>query len=83
MQQLARKFATELSFQSGSVVGELRAPGSTATSMMRELVADGADLATAMLDVPSQLVKRLEHLNRTPKRSPQNHERLMLVDNWR
>jgi len=30
---------------------------------MRELVADSADLATAILDVPSQLAKRLELMN--------------------
>ena len=60
MQQLARKFDAELAFQFGSVVGELRAPASTPMSLMHELVADGADHATAMLDVPWLLAKRLE-----------------------
>ena len=54
MQQLARKFDAELSFQSGSVVGEMKAPRPTPISVMRELVADGTDLAAAILDVPAQ-----------------------------
>jgi hypothetical protein len=47
---------------------------------MRELVADGTDLAAAILDVPAQLAKRREHSNGSPER---RYERLMLVDNWR
>jgi hypothetical protein len=31
-------------------------------------VADGTDLATAILDVPVQLAKRLEHMNSSPER---------------
>jgi GNAT superfamily N-acetyltransferase len=85
MQQLARKFDAELSFQSGSVVGEMKAPRPTPISMMRELVEDNIDLATAILDVPVQLAKRLEHSNGSPERRPRErrYERLMLVDNWR
>ena len=85
MQQLARKFGAELSFQSGSVTGEMKAPHPTPTSVMRELVADSTDLATAMLDVPSQLAKRLENMNGPPERQrrDQRYERLMSVDNWR
>jgi GNAT superfamily N-acetyltransferase len=76
MRQLARKFDAELSIQSGSVVGEMKAPHPTPTSVMRELAADGADLALAILHVPSQLAKRLERMGGRA-------ERLMLVDNWR
>jgi Acetyltransferase (GNAT) family len=76
MRRLARKFDAELSIQSGNVVGELKAPHPTPMSVMREVAADGADLALAMLDVPSQLAKRLERMTGHP-------ERLMLVDNWR
>lgn len=76
MRQLARKFDAELSIQSGSVVGEMKAPHPTPMSVMRELVADGADLALAILHVPSQLAKRLERMGGRA-------ERLMLVDNWR
>jgi hypothetical protein len=83
MQQLARKFGAELSFQSGSVVGEMKAPHPTPMSVMRELAADGIDLAAAMLDVPSQLAKRLEYMNGPPERRDRRYERLMLVDNWR
>jgi GNAT superfamily N-acetyltransferase len=85
MQQLARKFDAELSFQSGSVVGEMKAPRPTPISMMREIVDDGIDLATAMLDVPAQLAKRLEHSNGSPEHRPRErrYERLMLVDYWR
>jgi GNAT superfamily N-acetyltransferase len=76
MRQLARKFDAELSIQSGSVMGEMKAPHPTPMSVMRELVADGADLALAILHVPSQLAKRLERMGGRA-------ERLMLVDNWR
>ena len=85
MQRLARKFDAQLNFQSGSVIGELKAPRSTPISVMRELVADGTDLAAAILDVPAQLAKHLEHSNGSPERRPRErrYERLMLVDNWR
>jgi GNAT superfamily N-acetyltransferase len=83
MQQLARKFGAELSFQSGSVTGEMKAPHPTPTSVMRELMADSTDLATAMLDVPSQLAKRLENMKGPPGRRDRRFERLMSVDNWR
>jgi len=76
MRQLARKFDAELSIQSGSVVGEMKAPHPTPMSVMRELVADSADLALAILHVPSQLAKRLERMSGRA-------ERLMPVDNWR
>src|SRR5262249_13131224 len=55
MQQLARKFDAELSFQSGSVVGEMKAPPPTPMSMMREIADDSIDLAAAILHVPAQL----------------------------
>jgi GNAT superfamily N-acetyltransferase len=85
MQQLARKFGAELSFQSGSATGEVEAPRPTPLSIMRELVADSTDVASALLDVPSQLAKRLEYMNGPPERRhlDRRYERLMLVDNWR
>jgi GNAT superfamily N-acetyltransferase len=85
MQQLARKFGAELSFQPGNVTGEVGAPRPTPLSIMRELVADGTDLATAMLDVPSQLAKRFDYMKGPPerRRRDQRYERLMSVDNWR
>jgi GNAT superfamily N-acetyltransferase len=57
MQDLARKFSAELSFDFGSVVGEVAAPRLTPLSVMREMVADGHGFATAMLDVQSRLLR--------------------------
>jgi GNAT superfamily N-acetyltransferase len=57
MQQLARKFDAELSFDFGDVIGEVEAPRPTPLSVMREFVSDGAGLATAILDAQSRLLK--------------------------
>ena len=57
MQQLARKFGAELTFDFGSVVGEVQAPRPTPLSVMREIVADSHGFATAMLDVQTRLLK--------------------------
>ena len=57
MQQLARKFAAELSFDFAKVVGEVVTPRPTPLSLMREMVADGHGFATALLDVQSRLLK--------------------------
>src|SRR5437868_1480435 len=57
MQELARKFAAELSFDFGGVVGEVAAPRPTPLSVLRELVADNCGFATAVLDVQSRLLK--------------------------
>jgi GNAT superfamily N-acetyltransferase len=57
MQQLARKFDAELSFDFGSVVGEVEAAHPTPLSLMREFVADSTGFATALLDVHSRLIR--------------------------
>lgn len=57
MQQLARKFDAELTFDFGSVVGEVETAHPTPLSLMRELVADSTGFATAMLDVHSRLMR--------------------------
>jgi GNAT superfamily N-acetyltransferase len=57
MQQLARKFDAELSFDFGSVVGEVHTPRPTPLSVMREIVAESHGFATAMLDVQSRMLK--------------------------
>jgi GNAT superfamily N-acetyltransferase len=57
MQQLARKFDAELSFDFGSVVGEVAAGRPTALSLMREMLADNHGFATAMFDVQSRLLR--------------------------
>src|SRR5262249_61109197 len=61
------------------------APAPTPMSVMRERVADGTDLATAMLDVPSQLAKRLDSMNGPPerRRRDRRYEGLMARGNWR
>ena len=57
MQELARKFAAELSFDFGEVVGQVAAPRPTPLSVLRELVADNCGFATAVLDVQARLLK--------------------------
>jgi len=57
MQQLARKFDADLSFEYGSVIGEVEAPYPTPLTVLREIVADSASFATAVLDVHSRLFK--------------------------
>jgi GNAT superfamily N-acetyltransferase len=57
MQQLARKFDAELSFDFGSVVGAVESPRPTPLSVMREIVADSHGFATAMLDVQQRMFK--------------------------
>src|SRR5436190_571709 len=56
MQQLARKYGAELSFDFDSVVGEVAAPRPTPLSLLRELIADGHGFATAMLDVQARML---------------------------
>lgn len=57
MQQLARKFDADLSFDFGSVIGEVDPPRSTPLSLMREAMADGHGVATAILDAQSRLLR--------------------------
>src|SRR5213079_1942852 len=55
MVELARKFEAELTFDFGSVVGEVEA--ARPMSMWRELVADTHGFATAMLDVQTKMMR--------------------------
>jgi GNAT superfamily N-acetyltransferase len=57
MQQLARKFDAELSFDFGAVVGEVEASRPTPLSLMRELVSDSHGFATAMLDLQTRMLR--------------------------
>jgi GNAT superfamily N-acetyltransferase len=57
MQQLARKFEADLSFDFGSVVGEVDAARSTPLSLWREWMADGQGVANAMLDMQERLLR--------------------------
>lgn len=56
MQQLARKFEAGLSFDFGSVVGEVAPPRSTPLSLMREAISDAHGVADQMFDVQSRLL---------------------------
>jgi hypothetical protein len=57
MQQLARKFAAGLTFDFGSVIGEVAAPRSTALSLMREAMADTDGLVSAVFDAQAKLLR--------------------------
>lgn len=57
MQQLARKFEAELSYDYGSVVGEVKSAHPTPLSVLRELVVDAHGFATALLDVQARLLR--------------------------
>ena len=57
MQQLARKYDADLSFDFSTVVGEVSTPRPTPLSLMREIIADGHGFATAIFDVQSRLLK--------------------------
>jgi len=57
MQQLARKFEAELSFDLGGVVGDVETPFPTPLSMFRELIADGSRMAGALLDAQLRMLR--------------------------
>ncbi|HLN08864.1 MAG TPA: GNAT family N-acetyltransferase [Xanthobacteraceae bacterium] len=57
MQRLAKRFSAELTFDYGSVVGEVEAPFATPLSVMREIASDAHGFATAVLDVQSRLLR--------------------------
>ena len=50
MQQLAHKFAADIKLDYGAVLGEVDAPRLTPLSLMREALADGHNIAAAILD---------------------------------
>ena len=55
MQQLAREFDAEFSFDFGSVVGEVDPPRSTALSLLREVIADTHAIAGRVFEVQARL----------------------------
>lgn len=57
MQQLARKYDAELTFDFASVVGEVTASRPTPLSLIREILADSHGFATAIFDVQSRLLR--------------------------
>ncbi len=50
MQQLARKFEADLTFEFGSVVGTVDPARSTPLSLLREAIVDGHNIVTAIVD---------------------------------
>jgi GNAT superfamily N-acetyltransferase len=57
MQQLARKFDAELTFDFDNVIGEVESSVPTPLSLMREIMADSHGFATAMLDLQSKMLR--------------------------
>src|SRR5271163_1074545 len=57
MQQLARKFDAELSFDFDGVIGEVESSRPTPLSLMRELMTDGHGFATAMLELQTRMLR--------------------------
>ena len=56
MQQLARKFEAGLSFDFGSVIGEVDPPRYTAVSILREVISDSHGMTDALLEAQSRLL---------------------------
>jgi GNAT superfamily N-acetyltransferase len=56
MQQLARKYEAELSFDFGTVIGQVENPYPTPLSVMQELVLDGQSFGAAYVDFQSRLL---------------------------
>jgi GNAT superfamily N-acetyltransferase len=57
MQQLARKFEADLSFDFGSAVGTVKTSPPTPLSVMREVLADGHAVAAAMMEIQSSFIR--------------------------
>jgi GNAT superfamily N-acetyltransferase len=56
MQNLARKFEAEITFDFGSVIGKLENPHPTLLSVMQELMVDSQSFAAAYVDFQSRLL---------------------------
>ena len=56
MQQLARKFEAELTFDFGTVIGKMENPHPTPLSLMQEMAVDGHSFAAAYVDFQSRLL---------------------------
>lgn len=67
MQALARRFAAELMFETGDVLGIVEAPAATPRTLMQEAWTDAGSFATAILDLQHRWWKRYAFLRpRTP-----------------
>ena len=56
MQQLARKFEAELSFDFGTVIGTMENPYPTPLSLIQEMAVDGHSFAASCIDFQSRLL---------------------------
>ena len=66
MQQLARKFEAELTFDFGTVIGKMENSHPTPLSLMREMAVDGHSFAAAYVDYQSRLLMPLGALAARP-----------------
>jgi len=66
MQQLARKFEAELSFDFDTVIGKMENPHPTPLSLMQEMAVDGHSFAAAYVDFQSRLLMPLGALAARP-----------------
>jgi GNAT superfamily N-acetyltransferase len=73
MQQLARKFEAEITFDFGTVVGTMENPQPTPLSLMQEMIADGHSFAAAYIDFQSRLLMPLGALVRLPQQLLSKH----------
>lgn len=57
MQAIARKYEAALRFRADDVVGEVANPVPTPLSLMREYIADGHGMTSAMLDLQTRMLR--------------------------
>lgn len=57
MQAIARKYHADLKFEAGDVVAEIANARPDPLSLLREFVADGCGIGTALLDVQSRMLR--------------------------
>jgi RimJ/RimL family protein N-acetyltransferase len=57
MQAIARKYHADLKFEAGDVVAEIANARPDPMSLLREVIADGCGIGTAMLDVQSRMLR--------------------------
>lgn len=57
MQAIARRHEALLRFHADEVVGEVLNPGATPLSIMREFIADGHSMTSAVLDLQSRILR--------------------------
>ena len=66
MQQLARKFDAELTFDFGTVIGKMENPHPTPLSLMQEMAVDSHSFAAAYVDFQSRLLMPVGSLAARP-----------------